>query len=412
MKLSELARKKRILILGFGKEGHASLGFLKSKIPTAQVDTADQKDGADYLAKQHDYDLVIKSPGIRPELVTVPYTTATNIFFANTHGMVIGVTGSKGKSTTASLIYTILKKAGKPVHLMGNIGSPALDALSTETGPGQIYIFELSSYQLADIAYSPHIAVMTNFFPEHMDYHGGIEEYWEAKKRMLAYAGKNDFFVYNPAYPRLVRLAAETRARAVPFIAKLPFGKDRIPLLGKHNRDNVRAALTVANILRVPTAIAEDAVAHFHALPHRLEFVATVKGISFYDDAISTTPESTLAAIETFANVGAILLGGQNRGYDFSLLARRIRDRRIPVIILFPDSGAAIRRALVSVSYVPVQMLATSDMADAVRFVLAHAPKGSVCLLSTASPSYSIWKNFEEKGNLFAQFVRHYRDTV
>lgn len=412
MKISELATKRRILILGFGKEGHSTLKFLKKIVPRADIGTADKKDGPDYLLKQQEADLVIKSPGIPKQLVTVPYTTATNIFFANTQGMIIGVTGSKGKSTTASLIYAILKKAGIRVFLVGNIGKPALDALAHGRGSGCTYVYELSSYQLADIAYSPHIAVMTNFFPEHMDYHGGIEEYWEAKKRILAHAGKNDFFVYNPAYPRLVRLAAETRARAVPFIAKLPFGKDRIPLLGKHNRDNVRAALTVANILRVPTAAAEDAVAHFHALPHRLEFVATVKGISFYDDAISTTPESTIAAIETFANVGAILLGGQNRGYDFSLLARRIRERRIPVIVLFPDSGAAIRRALVSVSYVPVQMLATSDMADAVRFVLAHAPKGSVCLLSTASPSYSIWKNFEEKGDLFAQFVRHYRDTV
>lgn len=412
MKVSELATKKRILILGFGKEGHASLKFLKTAVPGGEFGTADKKDGPDYLLRQRSCDLVIKSPGIPKQLVSAPYTTATNIFFANTQGMTIGVTGSKGKSTTASLIYAILKEAGMRVFLVGNIGKPALDALATERGSGRTYVYELSSYQLADIAYSPHISVMTNFFPEHMDYHGGVEEYWKAKKRILAYAGKSDFFVYNPAYPRLVQLGKETRARAIPFVDELPFGKGRIPLLGEHNRDNVRAAVTVANILHIPVKILERAVARFHALPHRLEFVGTYRGISFYDDAISTTPQSTIAAIDSFANVGAIFLGGQNRGYDFSLLARRISERQIPVIVLFPDSGTAICEALTSVSYAPVHLLETSNMGEAVRFAYSHTPKGSVCLLSTASPSYSVWKNFEEKGNLFAQFVRQYKDSV
>lgn len=412
MNVSEIRAKKRILILGFGKEGHASMKFLRRAVPDAVIDTADKTDGPDYLLRQRGHDLVIKSPGIAKKFVRMPYTTATNIFFANTKGMTIGVTGSKGKSTTASLIFTILKEAGMKVFLVGNIGKPALDALETERGSGRIYVYELSSYQLADIEYSPHISVMTNFFPEHMDYHGGIEEYWEAKKRIVAYARKSDFFVYNPAYPRLVGLAAETQARAMPFVAELPFSKGRIPLLGEHNRDNVRAAVTVANILDIPAKTLEHAVVHFHGLPHRLEFVGTYQGICFYDDAISTTPQSTIAAIDSFTNVGAIFLGGQNRGYDFSLLAGRIAEKQIPVVVLFPDSGAAIREAFNSVPYVPGHLLETSDMVQAVRFAYAHAPKRSVCLLSTASPSYSVWKNFEEKGNLFQQVVRRYKNTV
>ncbi len=411
MKLEHLAGKK-ILIIGFGREGKASLAFLKKMVPSASLTVIDAKDGPGYLDSQEQFDIAIKSPGVLKELVSIPYTTATNIFFGNTRGTVIGVTGSKGKSTTASLIFAILKAAGKRAHLVGNIGNPALDELANEKGTDIIYVYELSSYQLDDIAYSPHISVMTNFFPEHMDYHGGIDAYWEAKKRIVARASASDFFVYNPAYPSLVQLAKQTKANGVPYVTNLPFKESNIPLLGQHNKENVRAAVTVGKILHIPNDQMRDAVTHFRSLPHRLEFVGTYRGISFYDDAISTTPQSTTYAIESFARVGAILLGGQDRGYDFSGLARLIAKKQIPVVVLFPDSGMTIHDVLNRVSYTPRHLLETSDMDEAVRFAYEHAPKESVCLLSTASPSYSVWKNFEEKGNLFQRFVKKYGGRV
>ncbi len=405
MKFKDLADKK-ILILGFGKEGKATREFLQMFVPTAAVSIADQKDGSDYLAGLDRYDVVIKAPGIPKSLLSVPYTTATNIFFANTKGYTIGVTGSKGKSTTASLLYAILKKDGKNVHLVGNIGNPMLTALCKEQNSETVYVIELSSYQLDDILYSPRISLITNEFPEHMDYHGCVESYWEAKERIVARATRDDYLIYNSDYPRLVRLAKTTKAKAIPFVTELPFDDTHIRLLGGHNRDNIRAAVTAAGLLNIPPATMAKTVAGFRGLPHRLELVGTYHSISFYDDAISTTPESAICAIESFPSVGAILLGGQDRGYDFSRLGKLIAKRRIGTIVFFPDSGESIYRTIIDASYAPAHVLRTDKMEEAVSFVYAHAPKDSVCLLSNASPSYSLWENFEKKGDLFAQFVR------
>lgn len=410
MKLKGLSNKN-ILILGFGKEGKATRAFLQTFVPTAVVSIADQKDGPDYLTGLEAYDVVIKAPGVLKRLVPVPYTTATNIFFANTRGVTIGVTGSKGKSTTASLLYAMLKKDGKNVHLVGNIGNPMLTALGKERSSDTVYVIELSSYQLDDIAYSPHLSLIINLFPEHMDYHGGVEPYWEAKERIVAHATRNDYFVYNPAIPRLVQLAETTKAKVVPFVKEFPFDDTHIRLLGRHNKDNVRAAVTAAGILRVSPETMEKAVDGFRSLPHRLEYVGTYRSISFYDDAISTTPESAICAIESFPNVGAILLGGQDRGYDFSRLGKLIAKRRIPTVVLFPDSGESIFRAITGASYIPPYLLRTDKMEEAVVFAYRHARKDSVCLLSTASPSYSLWKNFEKKGNLFQKFVREHSSS-
>ncbi|MEK7587279.1 MAG: Mur ligase family protein [Patescibacteria group bacterium] len=408
MTIAALRKYKRILILGAGIEGQASLAFLHAYVPNAIVAVADKRDGPGYLEKQIDYDLIIKTPGIPKEQVTRPYTTATNIFFANAKGMVIGVTGSKGKSTTSSLMYDILKEAGRKAHLVGNIGNPALDELLHGNTKEDVYVYELSSYQLDDILYSPHISVITNFFPEHMDYHGGLAAYWEAKKKIIAHAKTSDYFVYHPRYPRLAQLAKKTKAIAVPGATDLPLADRDIPLLGLHNRENVQLAVRVARILDIEDKTIKRAIRSFVPLPHRLQNVGTYKEITFYDDAISTTPQSTLRAIESFPNIGAMLLGGQNRGYDFGDLAREIARRKIPVLVLFPDSGIAIASALKKVGYTPEAMLETRDMHDAVQFVYNKTPQQSVCLLSTASPSYSVWKNFEEKGDLFQMYVKKF----
>ena len=178
MKLDQLKKYKKILILGYEKEGQATERFLKKYHPTALIGIADQKIDPNYLDEQNKYDLVIRSPGVPKHLITKPYTTATNIFFGNCQGKIIGVTGSKGKSTTASLIYSILKNAKKKVKLCGNIGRPMLLELLKPMSREDIFVCELSSYQLDDIEYSPHISVITNLFPEHMNYHGSIDVYY------------------------------------------------------------------------------------------------------------------------------------------------------------------------------------------------------------------------------------------
>lgn len=401
----ETLRGKKILIVGMGIEGKASMQFLRSHVSDAVISGTDLSDGPEYLSNQHEFDLAVKSPGIKPEALEIPYTTATNLFFANTRGTVIGVTGTKGKSTTASLIYQMLVKSGKNAHLVGNIGNPMLLELLKEKERDTLYVCELSSYQLEDIQYSPHIAVFVSFFPEHMDHHGSVDKYWRAKKRITEFQTANDYFVYNPAFPQLAELSRTIASKAVPYTQDIPFEPKDIPLLGKHNRDNIRGALTVGSILGLDPAASRDAVSSFQPLPHRLQLVGTYGDIRFYDDAISTTPESTICAIEALEDVETIFLGGQDRGYEFSGLVQIIDRSRIRNIVFFPDSGSRIQEALLGLSKNKYIHMTTRDMKAAVQFAFDRTGRGKICLLSTASPSYSVWKNFEEKGQLFQKYV-------
>ena len=404
MNISNL-HNKHILIAGFGIEGKASKAFLEKYVPSAHITVTDVLDGADYLVKQADYEVVIKTPGIPGRDITVPYTTATNIFFANlpTGAQTIGVTGSKGKSTTTSLIYHILKAAGKKVKLVGNIGIPMLRAFDP-TDVNTIYAIELSSYQLADIMYSPHIAVIVSLFLEHIPYHGTVEKYYEAKRNIVTHLSSNDYYIYNPSYPQLADWATESKAQALPYQINIP--KTTSKLIGPHNADNIRAAYTVSQLFHISDDIFKSAVASFQPLPHRLETVGTYQGITFIDDAISTTPESTIAALNAVPNVSTIFLGGEDRGYDFSQLIDMLYDKHIENIVVFPDSGNRIAEELHIKHPDILNIKHVHKMQDAVDYAFEHTPSGSVCLLSSASPSYSLWKNFQEKGDQFQTCIR------
>ncbi|MEK7109890.1 MAG: UDP-N-acetylmuramoyl-L-alanine--D-glutamate ligase [Patescibacteria group bacterium] len=407
MKLDQLKKYKKILILGYGKEGQATERFLKKFVPMAEVGIADKKYSSDYLDEQNKYDLIIRSPGIPKNLITKPYTTASNIFLANIDNVVIGVTGSKGKSTTVSLIYSILKMAGKSAHLIGNIGKPMLDEMLKPIGKEDIFVCEFSSYQLDDIEHSPHISVVLDLFPEHMNYHGDVKNYYNAKKKIIARVTTDDYFIYNPKFSELKSWAKNSICKKISFEQNIPIRDKDIPLMGKHNKENVKAAVTVAHLLGVDDSIIVEAVKKFKPLPHRLQIVGKFKEIIFYDDAISTTPESTICAINSFSKIGTIFLGGLDRGYDFDELSRVIIEKRIPNIVLFPDSGKKIFELLKKAD--GIKFLKTEGMEEAVKFAYDNTPANTVCLLSTASPSYSLWKNFEEKGDLFQFFVKKYK---
>ncbi|MBI4974161.1 UDP-N-acetylmuramoyl-L-alanine--D-glutamate ligase [Candidatus Roizmanbacteria bacterium] len=408
MKIEELNNKK-ILILGYGKEGQSTEQYFKATLTGSSIEHADKKSGLDYLEHQKDYDLIIKTPGIPKALITQQYTTATNIFFANCKGTIIGVTGTKGKSTTSSLIYHILKTGGKQVHLVGNIGNPALSELLKYNGRDDIFVMELSSYQLDDIHYSPHISVILNLFPEHMNYHGEIAEYYNAKKNIVKFVKPGDYFIYNPTYINLGQWASDLTCHTVPFLPHdIPASDDDLTIQGDHNRDNIQAALTVVDLFHISKDDTITALKTFKPLPHRLQNIGTFHDITFYDDAISTTPESTIAALQTLKDVDTLFLGGEDRGYDFSALVNIIIKKAIRNIVLFPNSGEKIRGLLKSQSGYQPQVLETRNMADAVEFAFTHTKKNSICLLSTASPSYSVWKNFEEKGDLFKLYVSRY----
>lgn len=374
---------KNVAILGYGREGKITEKYIRKNYPELKIGILDQKIDKNYLKKQEDFDLAIKTSGIPKNKVRIPYTTATNIFFSQNKNFTIGVTGSKGKSTTASLIYEILKASGKKVRLIGNIGNPMLEVLLEKVDPKEIFVIELSSYMLEDIEYSPNIAVTTNLFPEHMDYHGGVEKYYSAKKNIFKFQKTGDHSV------------------KPPFNKKIPLDKSEIPLLGEHNLRNIQAAIKVARILKVTDAAIKKAIKNFRSLPHRLEFVDEKNGIKFFDDAISTTPESTIAAVKSLKKIGTIFLGGEDRGYNFSELEKILRKYKIKNIVLFPDSGKRILK-----SRKGFNVFETRSMKQAVAFAFKNTPKGQICLLSAASPSYSLWKNFEEKGEEFKKYVR------
>ena len=405
MKLSELKKYKKILILGYGTEGKVTETFLRKYHPEAEIGIADQAEGPNYLKKQKEYDLVIKSPGVPLRLITQKHTTATNIFFHNIQGTIIGITGSKGKSTTTTIVYNILKAAGKPAKCVGNIGKPMLAELLRKNSKTMIYVCELSSFQTEDLTKSPDIAVILNLFPDHMDHHGSVARYYRAKKNIIKHATKKTIFIYNPKISALRNLADHTRARSIPVIDRAPF-TFTTKLMGQHNTQNIMAAITVAKYLRIANTAIRHAIQNTQPLPHRIQQVGIYRGVTFYDDAIATTPESTIIAIETLKNVQTILLGGKNRGYHFAKLARAIKKYRINNIVLFPESGVLIKQSIKQSGFTPDHILETRSMAQAVRFCYRYTPHGAIALLSTASPSYTLLKNFEEKGNEFQKFVQ------
>jgi UDP-N-acetylmuramoyl-L-alanine---L-glutamate ligase len=438
-------KEKSFIIVGFGFEGQCAFEYFKKKYPGARIAIADQKIvdkvprgvetffGKNYLQKIGEFDVIIKSPGIPSDLPEFKdagkknreITTATNLFFKEHSDRIIGVTGTKGKSTTATLIYKILKQAGKDVYLMGNIGEAnPFEFLNNKIYRKSIFVYELSSYQLQDLRQGPHIAVFINIFPDHLPYHGTFANYKKAKANIVKYQKRNDYFIYNHDYEYTKDLAKKGGSTSVDYLKKCQIKTDtiycgqekvldtkKIKLLGQHNQENICASICVARLFKIKKADIAKAVTRFTGLEHRLEFVKNIKGIDFYDDAISTTPESTLAAIEVFKDrLGTIILGGEDRGYNFKKLAAKIFELKIQNIVLFPNSGKSIWREIVkafgrSKSPLP-KKLETKKMAEAVRFAYKNTSPGQVCLLSTASPSYSVFKNFKEKGDLFKQEVR------
>lgn len=407
MTITELQTKKKIVLLGYGKEGQSTERFLQNHAPQAEIVIADQSRSADYLNLQTTGDLVIKTPGIPKRLVTVPYTTATNIFFANVSKPIIGVTGSKGKSTTSSLIAAMLQAGGKRVRLIGNIGVPALDAFD-EDALVDLYVMELSSYQLDDLERGPEVAVFTSFFPEHLDYHGSLEAYFQAKANIVRKGDKDQIFIYNAHYPELQELVADTPGSALPFVDEVPFSLEGLRLRGAHNLQNLYGAWTVAQEFSVTPQQAETAIRNFEPLPHRLTEVGTFRGVTFVDDAIASAPEAAIQALQSIPKVETMFLGGTDRGYVFDELAKMIDASGVRNIVLFPDTGEKIKAALLRHSAKSFAFFETESMEAAVRFAYEHTSVGMTCLLSTASPSYRLWKNFEHKGDEFTKWVKEF----
>lgn len=435
MTIKELKKYKKILIIGYGVEGKAAEVFLKKNVPDAEIDIVDMTDGKGYLDKQKDYDLAIKSPGVKSGLVTIPYTTVINIFMSNYKGKIIGITGTKGKGTTASLIYEMLKTAGRDlpagrqgVYLGGNIGVPPLDFLD-KLNNDSIVILELSSFQLQDLDKSPHIAVMLMTTSEHLDYHKDVSEYVEAKRNILKHQTKDDFAIVNRDYPASNEADIFSEGK-VYYISRERTGADgcfvrdnaiwiqieggekkiidtkEILLPGKHNLENVCAAAMTAYLTGVEREHIEQALKTFKGLEHRLELIKEINGVKYYDDSFSTIPETTIAAIEAFTAPEILILGGSSKNSDFGELGRIISgSNNIKAIIGIGDEWHRMRAEFPISNF---QFPIIEDAVDMKTVVLAAskiAQPGDVVLLSPACASFGMFKNYKDRGEQFKKEV-------
>lgn len=410
---------KKVAILGYGLEGQDVEKFLKKK--GADVKILDKKFDKNYLSNLSDFDIIVRSPGVYrylPEIVAaekkgVVITSAIKIFFDECPAKIIGVTGTKGKGTTSTLIYEILKKAGKEVYLAGNIGKPYLELLSV-VSPNSYVVLEMSSFQLIDLGKSPHIAIVLNITSDHMDWHKNQDEYINAKKNIVKFQKEDDFAVINEDYD-IPKSFVEVAKGAIVYFSKKTLEQDYkkdLILRGEHNLENIAAAVETAKILNIKKDIILKTVRGFKGLEHRLEFVREVSGVKFYNDSFATGPQSTIAAINSFTEPETLIMGGSDKGFDYLELGEVINNKRnIKNIILIGTTGPKIEKYLnkdlefKKMHNLRCWNLGFSDMKEIVDKAVSITKPGGVVILSPASASFDMFKDYKDRGNQFKRMV-------
>ena len=423
--IRNLVKDKKVLILGFGREGQSSFRMVSSVGEYASLDIADAKavssdltashkviTGDGYLDCLNDYDVVFKSPGIVLPKDIKEYncriTCQADLFLEVYGAQTIGITGTKGKSTTSSLLYHILKECGKDVLFGGNIGLPIFD-ITDRIHPRTIIVFELSCHQLEYAKFAPSKAILLNLYEDHLDHYGTVEKYWNAKKNIYRNQGYCDFLFCNPDF---LPTPGECKASVIKVkTGDLPFSSfediEGVTLRGTHNLFNTAFVYDVCRRYDISDADFIKALSSFKTLAHRLEYLGKLDGIDYYDDSISTTVESAISAVKAIPNAGTILLGGMDRGIDYDPLVEFLQTRNLEHIILMYDSGKVLLDKLTAVA-TPEFMEHVhyiKELSDACAFVKENASQGTAVILSPAAASYGVFKNFEERGDFFKQQI-------
>ena len=418
-------RGKKILVAGYGREGKSTLRFLQKFLPNAVVGIADKNESAiqdldkerfkiysgdGYLDASSDYDIVIKTPGISVKDLDIEeskISSQTDLFLEAFHNQIIGVTGTKGKSTTSSLIYHLLKESGKDVVLAGNIGIPILDCISN-INKRTIIVYELSAHQLQFISRSPRVGVLLNIFEEHLDHFGLFEKYKQSKINILRYMHDGDIAVINN---KLCYEADLHEKRYVDFenynFDDYNIQWDEVPLRGEHNVLNVKAALCACYSFGLPLDELVPALYSFKPLEHRQEFVGVYRGVKFYNDSISTIPQATIAAVKTIGDINYLLLGGLDRGIDYEPLISFLKDNVVENVLVTGKAGMLIKEMLKNVNY-SGNVFDYDDMESAFDILRKMSVPGDLCLLSPAAASYDRYKNFEERGSVFKELAKKF----
>lgn len=416
-------RGKSILILGFGREGRSSLAFVRKFLPHAVVGVADGNanvlaglkekydvrtySGENYFDAVNDYDIVLKTPGISLKDKAVDLskiTSQTDLFLEEFHDRIIGVTGTKGKSTTSTLISHLMKESGREVFLVGNIGIPVFDVIEQLT-QNSVIVFELSAHQLQFIHRSPHVGILLNVFEEHLDHFGTFDAYRNAKLNIIRKMADGDWAVTTDEFSYEV---AEFYGRTISY-PYYDFNVDweKVPLKGAHNKLNVKAALCACGAFGVP---ADDVIPHlytFKPLEHRQELVGTFGGVTFYNDSISTIPQAAIAAVETVKNVKFLLLGGYDREINYSPLTEYLMKNKVEHLLFTGNAGKRMMSMLEDAGY-KGDMMTFANLPEAFSIIRAKAKAGDVCLLSPAAASYDQYKNFEERGRKFKELAEKF----
>ena len=421
-KIIEFLKDKKILILGFGREGKSSFDYIRKYLPEKEITVADGKEqalpdeftkgifGEDYLSHLGDFDIVLKSPGIPFRDIEIPekvlVTCQLDLFLKYAPCKKLGVTGSKGKTTTSTLAYKMLVESGVDAVLMGNMGLPVLDYI--EEIEGKIAVIEMSSHQLEFTRTSPDVAIITNIYEEHLEhYKGGMKGYVGAKLNIVKHQNENGTFVYNgtQGLSEYIDLnSIKSKKVAVNEDDEISFKAENPHLIGIHNKHDVLLAYSAAKELGATAQGAEKAIADFEGIEHRMECVGTYKGITFYNDCIATIPRAVMCAVKALG-AKTLIFGGMDRGIDYTDFARDLEKSGLSVLIGTKTTGHKIID-MMSENGTVKKLIKAENIEDAVIKAYENTEKGGICILSPAAPSYNEYKNFEEKGRFYKTCIR------
>lgn len=447
-KIIEQLENKNIAILGFGKEGYSTYKYIRKSLKEQRITIVDKMTdlkekyedlnndnninyvlGDNYLNSLDDYDIIIKTPGISFKNVNIDnikdkITSQLELVLNYTDSFVIGITGTKGKSTTSSLLYKVLKDQKIDTYLVGNIGNPILDYIDL-VNKDSILVTELSAHQLEYVTKSPNISIVLNLYEEHLDHYRSLEDYYLAKLNIFKYQNKNDYALYyddnetlknyikNNNYECNLISVGSSKENTLYFDKqyiylnnnKIYDLNNKRNILGSHNNINIMFVLGVVNILKLDFIKASESINNFIPLHHRLENIGKYEGIIFYDDTIATIPEATINAIKTLKNVDTLIIGGLDRGINYEKLINFLPNSNVTNFICMPETGTKIGKIIENRINESKKIFYVDSLEEAVGIAFKDTKKDMICLLSPAAPSYNKFKNFEEKGDYYKKLV-------
>lgn len=435
--IEKIKKSNTLAILGFGKEGKSTYNYIRKYLPTKKITILDSNTnllesniflkndintslvlGNGYLDKLINYDFIMKSPGVKiPDEI---FEKIKNNIYSQIQlaleiykNQTIAITGTKGKTTTSSLIYKMLKDQNKDCLLLGNVGNPIFDYLE-QIKDTTILVIEMSSYQAETIKHSPHIGIVLNLFQDHLNYHGSVENYHLAKLNIYKYQNENDYAFYNSNNKNIddyisknkyssqiidINKEFEIIGEDIFYKGKLIYNKNTERLLiGEHNLLNILYVLRLSILLNLDLNKTINTINTFKPIEHRMEYVGTINNIKYYNDVIATIPEATINCVKGINGIDTIIFGGMNRGIDYKNLIDFFNSSDIENFICMPETGHIIAKKLNRGNIYIVETLE-----EAVK--IAKKVTKNTCLLSPAAPSYNAFKNFEEKGKKYKELV-------